>query len=70
MSKSIEFIVILDDGVRKRHRHETTGGKVIHYNKFTAMLASEFHRYLMEDEERAPMLPENVLLSFQELVAS
>ena len=35
------------------------------YNKFTAMLASEFHRYLMEDEERAPKLPENVLLIFQ-----
>jgi hypothetical protein len=35
------------------------------YNKFTAMLASEFHRYLMEDEERAPMLSENVLLIFQ-----
>jgi hypothetical protein len=35
------------------------------YNKFTAMLASEFHRYLIEDEERAPMLPENVLLIFQ-----
>ena len=29
------------------------------------MLASEFHRYLMEDEERAPMLPENVLLIFE-----
>ena len=35
------------------------------YNKFTAMLASEFHRYLMEDEERVPLLPENVLLIFQ-----
>ncbi len=35
------------------------------YNKFTAMLASEFHRYLMEDEEKANMLPENVLLIFQ-----
>ena len=35
------------------------------YNKFIAMLASEFHRYLMEDEERAPRLPENVLLIFQ-----
>ncbi|MFH1581210.1 MAG: hypothetical protein ABIC39_03950 [Pseudomonadota bacterium] len=23
--------LILDDGVRKRHRHETTGGKVIHF---------------------------------------
>ena len=28
MSKSVRFTVILDDGVRKRHRHETTGGKV------------------------------------------
>lgn len=35
------------------------------YNKFTAMLASEFHRYLMEDEERAQLLPENTLLIFQ-----
>jgi hypothetical protein len=35
------------------------------YNKFTAMLASEFHRYLMEDEEKAQLLPENVLLIFQ-----
>ena len=39
--------------------------KMSDYNKFTAMLASEFHRYLMEDEERAPMLPENVLLIFE-----
>ena len=31
MSKSVEFIVILDDGVRKRHRHETNGGKVINF---------------------------------------
>jgi hypothetical protein len=35
------------------------------YNKFTAMLASEFHRYLMEDEKRAPRLPKNVLIIFQ-----
>jgi len=35
------------------------------YSKFTAMLASEFHRYLMEDEKRTPKLPENVLLIFQ-----
>ena len=35
------------------------------YSKFTTMLASEFHRYLMEDEKRAPKLPENVLLIFQ-----
>ena len=37
----------------------------IDYNKFTAMLASEFHRYLLEDEKRAPQLPEDVLLIFQ-----
>jgi hypothetical protein len=35
------------------------------YSKFTTMLASEFHRYLMEEENRAPKLPENVLLIFQ-----
>jgi len=35
------------------------------YHKFTAMLASEFHRYLMEDKEKANVLPENVLLIFQ-----
>ena len=31
MSKSVEFLVILDDGVRKRHRHEAIGGKVMHF---------------------------------------
>jgi len=31
MSKIVEFIVVLDDGVRKRHRHETSSGKVIHF---------------------------------------
>ena len=35
------------------------------YSKFTTMLASEFHRYLMENEEKANALPENVLLIFQ-----
>ena len=35
------------------------------YNKFTAMLASEFHRYLMEDEEKAGYLPDNVVIIFQ-----
>ena len=29
------------------------------------MLASEFHRYLMEDEEKSRLLQENVLLIFQ-----
>jgi hypothetical protein len=31
MSKIVEFVVILEDGVRKRHRHETIGGKVVHF---------------------------------------
>ena len=32
------------------------------YSKFTMMLASEFHRYLMDHEERTTKLPENCLL--------
>jgi hypothetical protein len=35
------------------------------FNKFTGMIASEFHRFLMEDEERAQLLPENTLLIFE-----
>jgi hypothetical protein len=35
------------------------------YSKFTAMLASEFHRYLKDDEKRSPKLPKNVLLIFE-----
>lgn len=31
MSRVVDFIVILDDGVRKRRRHETSDGKVVHY---------------------------------------
>jgi hypothetical protein len=31
MSKIVEFVVILDEGVRKRHRHETIAGKVVHF---------------------------------------
>jgi len=27
----VDYIVILDDGVRKRHRHESTGGKVVNF---------------------------------------
>ena len=29
--KSVDFVVILDDGVRKRHRHETIRGQVTHF---------------------------------------
>jgi hypothetical protein len=28
MAKTVDFVVILEDGVRKRHYHETEGGKV------------------------------------------
>ena len=31
MSKIVDFIVIFDEGVRKRHYHETEKGKVIHF---------------------------------------
>ena len=29
------------------------------------MLASEFHRYVMEDEEKARLLPDNAVIVFQ-----
>jgi len=35
------------------------------FSKFTTMIASEFHRFLMEDEERGQLFPENTLLIFQ-----
>lgn len=31
MAKVVEFMVIFDDGVRKRHHHETEKGKVIYF---------------------------------------
>jgi hypothetical protein len=35
------------------------------YSKFAAMLASEFHRYLMEDEEKSRLLPGTAVIIFQ-----
>ena len=35
------------------------------YEDFVTMLSSEFHRYLMENEEDAKDLPENALVVFQ-----
>ena len=31
MPKIVDFVVIFDDGVRKRHYHETEKGKVIYF---------------------------------------
>ena len=31
MAKTVDFVVILDNGVRKRHYHETEKGKVIYF---------------------------------------
>ena len=31
MNKIVDFVVILDDGVRKRHYHQTEKGKVIYF---------------------------------------
>jgi hypothetical protein len=28
MTKTVDFVVIIEDGLRKRHYHETEGGKV------------------------------------------
>ena len=35
------------------------------YRKFVTMLSTEFHRYLMENEEYASDLPANALVIFQ-----
>ncbi len=32
MSKVVDFVVIFDDGVRKRHYHETDKGKVTYFS--------------------------------------
>lgn len=31
MGKTVEFVVILDDGVRKRHYHKTDKGRVLYF---------------------------------------
>ena len=31
MVKIVDFVVIFDDGVRKRHHHETEKGKVVYF---------------------------------------
>ena len=35
------------------------------YDKFLAMVASEFHRYLMENDELARRIPANALVIFE-----
>jgi hypothetical protein len=35
------------------------------YNKFAAMIASEFHRYLMENEKCCDLMAENTMVIFQ-----
>ena len=35
------------------------------YNKFVAMISSEFHRYLMENEKSSDLLTSNSLVIFQ-----
>lgn len=35
------------------------------YSKFLTMISSEFHRYLMENEDFADQLPANALVIFQ-----
>ena len=31
MGKIVDFVVVLDDGVRKRHRHEAEKGEVLYF---------------------------------------
>jgi len=35
------------------------------YGNFLAMISTEFHRYLMENEEFAKKIPENAIVIFQ-----
>ena len=35
------------------------------YTKFLAMISTEFHRYLMENEEFAEKIPANALVIFK-----
>lgn len=32
MKKVVDFVVVFDDGVRKRHYHETENGKVAYFS--------------------------------------
>jgi hypothetical protein len=38
---------------------------MINYTNFLAMVSTEFHRYLMENEEFADKIPTNALVIFQ-----
>jgi len=31
MAKIVDFVIIVDDGIRKRHYHETKRGKVVYF---------------------------------------
>ena len=31
MGKTVDFVVVFEDGVRKRHYHETDRGKVLYF---------------------------------------
>ena len=31
MAKTVDFIIIIDEGVRKRHYHETEKGNVVYF---------------------------------------
>jgi len=40
MGKIVDFVVIFDDGVRKRHRHETEKGNVKYFGSFSLQVGS------------------------------
>ena len=41
MSHSVEYVVVLAEDVRKRHRHETDRGKVTHFTVQLEMLVGD-----------------------------
>jgi hypothetical protein len=56
--KHVEYVVILDNDVRKRHQMKS-------FSKLNSMLAFEFQKYLMEHPEMADRIPANALVIFQ-----
>ena len=40
-------------------------GKIVDYTSFLTMVSTEFHRYLMENDEFSNKIPANALVIFQ-----
>jgi len=43
MKKTVEYVVVLADGIRKRHRHEIERGRIIAFAVQLEMMQTEKH---------------------------